>query len=134
MDWVTSNSAVKTTITGDPDELAIAARLVHANIVAVHASATKAIETVMATNGRESSRAMQSWLIMDYCDKGSLIEAIDKGWFQTRTSKVSMFIELCCLRVMATVGRTSLPGLDTGLHAVLAVHSREAQDETPFLG
>ena len=94
MEWVTSNSAVKTTITGDPDELAIAARLVHANIVAVHASATKAIETVMATNGRESSLAMQSWLIMDYCDKGSLIEAIDKGWFQTRTSKVGMMTTL----------------------------------------
>ncbi len=33
---------------------------------------------------------MQSWLIMDYCDKGSLLEAIDKGWFQIRTSKVGM--------------------------------------------
>ncbi|KAK9824876.1 hypothetical protein WJX74_002458 [Apatococcus lobatus] len=87
MDWVTSNSAVKTTITGDPDELAIAARLKHANIVAVYASCTKEVETVLATNGRESSQAMQSWLIMDYCDKGSLIEAIDKGWFQIRTSK-----------------------------------------------
>ena len=90
MDWVTSNSAVKTTITGEPDELAIAARLKHPNIVAVYASTTKAIETVLATHGKESSQAMQSWLIMDYCDKGSLIEAIDKGWFQTRTSKVSM--------------------------------------------
>ena len=100
MDWVTSNSAVKTTITGDPDELAIAARLKHANIVAVYASTTKAIETVLATNGRESSQAMQSWLIMDYCDKGSLIEAIDKGWFQTRTSKVSMLARiLCCIQV-----------------------------------
>lgn len=110
MDWVTSNSAVKTTITGDPDELAIAARLTHANIVAVHASATKAIETVMASNGKESSQAMQSWLIMDYCDKGSLIEAIDKGWFQTRTSKVSMMITLhwsalCCI---AMAGRQTL--------------------------
>ena len=88
MDWVTSNSAVKTTINGNPDELVIAGRLKHANIVNLHASTTQNIEQVLASNGRESSQAMQSWLIMDYCDKGSLNEAIDKGWFQDLTSKV----------------------------------------------
>ncbi len=52
MDWVTSNSAVKTTINGNPDELVIAARLKHANIVALHSSTTQAIEQVLAANGK----------------------------------------------------------------------------------
>ncbi len=41
MDWVTSSTAIKTTITGDPDELAIAARFKHANIVRLFASTTQ---------------------------------------------------------------------------------------------
>lgn len=36
-----------------------------------------------ADEAEEEEQLFETWLLLEYCDKGSLQDAVDRGWFHT---------------------------------------------------
>lgn len=36
-----------------------------------------------AEDAEEEEQLFETWLLLEYCDKGSLQDAVDRGWFHT---------------------------------------------------
>ena len=87
-DWLSSSREVKLNHAGEPVEVELASALQHDYIVCIHASHTRKMGEI---ESNASVKVMQTWLVMEHCNQGSLAEAIDSGRFQTARSKAWAF-------------------------------------------
>lgn len=86
-DWLTSSREVKLSATGEPVEVELASGLRHDHVVRIHASQTRRMGDI---EDNSSVKVMQTWLVMEYCNQGSLAEAFESGRFRLPRSKVSL--------------------------------------------
>jgi len=69
---------------GAPDKEAILnGQLSHPSIVQMYKSCAREIGHSQEEDGKS---IMETWMVMEYCNKGSLCDAVDKGWFRSKTS------------------------------------------------
>ncbi|KAK9835662.1 hypothetical protein WJX74_005248 [Apatococcus lobatus] len=100
-DWLSSNSDIKLNKEGIPVEVELASSLRHDHVVYIHASHTRKMGEL---EGNSSVKIMQTWLVMEHCDQGSLSEAFESGRFQigrSKGAKADMKIVLELARQMA---------------------------------
>ncbi|KAK9814720.1 hypothetical protein WJX72_010481 [[Myrmecia] bisecta] len=75
-------------------EAQLTARLVHPNIVQTYKYAIQTAKTshIWRHYGGDSEleddtpQFLETWLVMEHCNKGSLQDAVDRGWFRKRRS------------------------------------------------
>ncbi|DBA86410.1 TPA: hypothetical protein ACH3X2_005630 [Trebouxia sp. C0005] len=58
-------------------------QLSHPNVVQTFKAATRPLQSYCldVTEETEDEQLFETWLLLEYCDKGSLQDAVDRGWF-----------------------------------------------------
>lgn len=58
-------------------------QLSHPNVVQTFKAATRPLQSycLHGTEETEDEQLFETWLLLEYCDKGSLQDAVDRGWF-----------------------------------------------------
>ncbi|KAL3143838.1 hypothetical protein ABBQ32_003662 [Trebouxia sp. C0010 RCD-2024] len=61
-------------------------QLSHPNVVQTFKAVTRPLQSYClegADEAEEEEQLYETWLLLEYCDKGSLQDAVDRGWFHT---------------------------------------------------
>ncbi|GAX75883.1 hypothetical protein CEUSTIGMA_g3326.t1 [Chlamydomonas eustigma] len=69
---------------GEILEALLSAQISHPNIVKTFKHCTRAVP--MAHEALDGKTMMETWMIMEFCNKGTLSDAVDCGWFRRRNS------------------------------------------------
>ncbi|BDA44489.1 probable mitogen-activated protein kinase kinase kinase 11 at C-terminar half [Coccomyxa sp. Obi] len=73
---------------GMPMEAALTEGLTHTSICRLYAHALRSHSRTSSDEWQRDNKggadSDELWLLMEYCDKGSVQEAVDKGWFRTK--------------------------------------------------